>query len=54
MIAVFLLGFLEYGLGLVNISSNIMMVVKGVLLIFAVMVPNLNLGKILKRDSKEV
>ncbi len=51
MIAVFLLGFLEYGLGLVNISSNIMLVIKGVLLIFAVMVPNLNLGRLYKKRA---
>lgn len=49
MISVFLLGFLEYGLGLVNVSSNIMLVVKGSLLIFAVMIPNLNLGRFIKK-----
>lgn len=54
MISVFLLGFLEYGLGLVNISSNVMLVIKGSLLIFAVMVPNLNLGRLYKRRAKTV
>ncbi len=43
MISVFLLGLLEYGLGLVNVSSNVMLVVKGALLVISVMVPNLKL-----------
>lgn len=51
MIAVFLLGFLEYGLGLINISSNIMLVIKGCLLILAVMIPNLNLGRFFKKKA---
>ena len=54
MIAVFLLGFMTYGLGLVNISSNIMLVVKGALLILAVMTPNLKLGKLFKRRVAKV
>jgi rhamnose transport system permease protein len=43
MISVFLLGLLEYGLGLVNVSSNVMLVVKGALLVISVMIPNLKL-----------
>ena len=54
MIAVFLLGFMTYGLGLVNISSNIMLVVKGALLILAVMIPNLKIGKLFKRRAVKV
>ncbi|HHV11587.1 MAG TPA: ABC transporter permease [Clostridiales bacterium] len=51
MISVFLLGLLKYGLGLVNVSSNIMLVVKGALLIFAVMIPHLNLGRFFKKKA---
>ncbi|MDF2512396.1 MAG: Monosaccharide-transporting ATPase [Herbinix sp.] len=51
MISVFLLGLLKYGLGLVNVSSNIMLVVKGALLIFAVMIPHLNLGRFFKKRA---
>lgn len=41
MIALFILGLLEYGLGLINVSSQVMLVIKGLLLIIAVMIPNL-------------
>ena len=54
MISVFLLGFLTYGLGLVNISSNIMLVVKGTLLIVAVMIPNIKLGKLMKKKTGSI
>jgi rhamnose transport system permease protein len=45
MISVFLLGLLEYGLGLVNVSSNVMLVVKGALLVISVMIPNLKITR---------
>ncbi|MFV0465617.1 MAG: ABC transporter permease [Lachnospiraceae bacterium] len=41
MIAIFIMGFLQYGLGLVNVSAQAMLVIKGALLILAVMTPNL-------------
>lgn len=44
MISVFLLGLLEYGLGLVNVSSNVMLVIKGALLVVSVMIPNLKIN----------
>lgn len=44
MISVFLLGLLEYGLGLVNVSSNVMLVIKGALLVVSVMIPNLKIS----------
>lgn len=40
IIAIFILGFLEYGLGLINVSAQVMLVIKGALLIIAVMIPN--------------
>ncbi len=41
VISIFLIGFLRYGLGLINIPSQALLVVIGLLLIFAVMIPNL-------------
>lgn len=43
ILAVFLIGFLRYGLGLVNVPAQTMLIIIGLLLIFAVMVPNLKL-----------
>ncbi|NLC40622.1 MAG: ABC transporter permease [Clostridiaceae bacterium] len=44
-LAIFILGFLRYGLGLINIPSQLMMVIVGLLLIVSVMIPNLNIKK---------
>jgi len=41
IIAVFLIGFLRNGLGLINMPAQVLMIIIGLLLIFAVMVPNL-------------
>lgn len=51
MISVFLLGLLEYGLGLVNVSSNVMLVIKGALLVISVMIPNLKINVRKKRTA---
>jgi rhamnose transport system permease protein len=40
-IAIFLIGYLRYGLGLINIPAQVLMIIIGLLLIIAVMVPNL-------------
>ncbi|MBO5068888.1 MAG: ABC transporter permease [Roseburia sp.] len=45
ILAVFILGFLRYGLGLVNVPSQLMMVIIGLLLILVVMAPNLKVGR---------
>jgi rhamnose transport system permease protein len=45
ILAVFLIGFLRYGLGLVNVPAQSMLIIIGLLLIFAVMVPNLKRGR---------
>ncbi|GAA4702108.1 ABC transporter permease [Brevibacillus fulvus] len=42
VIAVFLIGLLRYGLGLVNVPAQTLLVIIGALLIFAVMVPKLS------------
>lgn len=45
ILAVFLIGYLRYGLGLVNISAQTLLIIIGLLLIFAVMVPKLKLKR---------
>lgn len=40
-IAIFVIGFLRYGLGLINVPSQVMMVIIGLLLIIAVLLPNI-------------
>lgn len=42
IMAIFLIGYLRYGLGLVNIPAQSLLIIIGLLLIFAVMVPNLS------------
>lgn len=55
VISIFIIGFLRYGLGLINVSSQIMLIIIGTLLIVAVMIPNLRLGRFFKkREVKEV
>ncbi len=49
VISIFIIGFLRYGLGLINVSSQVMLIIIGCLLIGAVMIPKLNLGKIFKK-----
>lgn len=39
-VAIFLLGYLKFGMGLLNISAKIMIITTGVLLIIAVLLPN--------------
>ena len=41
VIAVFLIGYLRYGLGLVNVPAQMMLIIIGSLLITAVLLPNL-------------
>lgn len=40
ILAIFLIGFLRNGLGLINMPAQILLIIIGLLLIFAVMVPN--------------
>lgn len=48
IISIFIIGFLRYGLGLINVPSQAMLIIIGALLIGAVMVPNLKLGEVFK------
>ncbi len=41
IISIFLIGFLRYGLGLKNVPAQALLIIIGLLLIFAVMIPNL-------------
>ena len=43
ILAIFLIGFLRYGLGLINVPAQILLIIIGLLLIFAVMVPKLKI-----------
>lgn len=53
MISIFIIGLLRYGLGLINVPSQVMLVIIGALLILAVLMPNLNLGKHFKKGKKK-
>ncbi|WP_046174279.1 ABC transporter permease [Domibacillus indicus] len=48
VIAVFIVGYLQYGLGLINIPSQTLLIVVGALLLFAVIVPKLNIPRFKK------
>ncbi|HZJ83076.1 MAG TPA: ABC transporter permease [Clostridia bacterium] len=54
VISIFIIGFLRYGLGLINIPSQALLVVIGLLLIFAVMMPNLRITQKSKRIQTDV
>lgn len=45
IISIFLIGLLRYGLGLVNVPAQIQLIIIGLLLIGAVMIPNVKLQK---------
>jgi rhamnose transport system permease protein len=40
LLAIFIIGFLNYGLGLINISAQILLIIVGLLLIFSVLILN--------------
>jgi rhamnose transport system permease protein len=50
IISVFLIGFLRYGLGLKNVPAQALLIIIGLLLIFAVAIPNLKFN--LKKPGK--
>lgn len=53
IIAIFIIGFLRYGLGLVNVSAQALMIIIGFILIVAVTIPNIDLYK-LKKYTKQI
>lgn len=44
ILAIFLIGYLQYGLGLINVPSQVLLIIIGLLLILAVTVPNLKIN----------
>ncbi|KQO15399.1 ABC transporter permease [Paenibacillus sp. Leaf72] len=52
ILAVFLIGFLRYGLGLVNVPAQMLLIILGLLLIVAVMLPKLKLSSPAKKPSR--
>ncbi len=51
VISIFIIGFLRYGLGLINVSSQVMLIIIGTLLVGAVMIPKLNLGRFIQKKK---
>jgi rhamnose transport system permease protein len=49
VLSVFIIGYLTYGLGLVNIKANVLLIIIGSLLILSVLVLNIRFGKGQKR-----
>jgi rhamnose transport system permease protein len=43
LLSIFIIGYLRYGLGLVNVLSQVILIIIGALLIFSVMISNLKL-----------
>ena len=53
IIAIFIIGLLRFGLGLINMNPQVIRIIIGALLIGVVLVPNLNLGNLLKKKKAE-
>lgn len=51
ILSVFLIGLLRYGLGLINVPAQMLLIIIGLLLIFAVMIPNLKFNTSKLRKS---
>jgi rhamnose transport system permease protein len=45
LLAVFIIGFLNYGLGLMNVSAQVILIILGLLLILSVLIMNLRINK---------
>jgi rhamnose transport system permease protein len=54
LISIFIVGLIRYGLGLININQQILMIVIGALLIFAVALPEIRSNYELKQHEKRV
>ncbi|MDR1263214.1 MAG: ABC transporter permease [Oscillospiraceae bacterium] len=48
LISIFIVGLLRYGLGLININTQVLMMVVGGLLVLAVAIPEMRLGSLVK------
>jgi rhamnose transport system permease protein len=45
LLAIFIIGFLNYGLGLINVSAQVILIILGLLLVLSVLVMNLRISK---------
>jgi rhamnose transport system permease protein len=45
LLAIFIIGFLNYGLGLINVSAQVILIILGLLLVLSVLLMNLRLNK---------
>ena len=52
ILAVLIVGFLQFGLGLMNVSAQAMLVILGLLLILSVLINNLRVNKITNKQNK--
>lgn len=48
--AVFIIGYLQYGMGLINIPAQTLLIMVGVLLILAVTIPKIQVPTFLKKS----
>ena len=48
VLAIFIIGFLSYGLGLVNISAQVLLIIIGMLLIISTMILNIRFKRMKK------
>ncbi len=53
VISIFIIGLLKYGLGLINVTSQAMLVIVGAILIIVVMAPSFNIGRLFKKGGKK-
>ena len=51
ILAIFIIGFLSYGLGLINISAQILLIIIGTLLILSVLILNMRFSSRRKRSG---
>jgi len=51
VISIFIIGLLRYGLGLINVPAQALMIIIGMILIVAVTIPNINLDKLRKKKK---
>lgn len=53
IIAIFIVGLLRYGLGLINVNIQTIRIIIGAMLILAVMLPNLGLERLFRKRAKK-
>ncbi|MCL1927606.1 MAG: ABC transporter permease [Treponema sp.] len=51
LLAVFIIGFLNYGLGLINVSAQVLLIILGLLLVLSVLAMNLRTTKRVKKSA---